>query len=187
MKDYVVLINEKNEVLGTAEKLTTHNSQTPLHRGFSVFLFNENKELLLQQRSAKKKTWPLVWSNSCCGHPQLNESNIDAAKRQLAFELGITDATLYMILPGYRYRFKRDGIVENELCPVIAGFTTQKPKINADEVKETAWILWKDFILNTKKNPQHYSEWCIEEAKLLSKNKRFAYLLQNATVKLPSK
>src|SRR5438067_12237108 len=98
MQEEVVLVNEQNEPVGTSEKLVTHNSQTPLHRGFSVFLFNTNGELLLQQRSSKKKTWPLVWSNSCCGHPQLNETSIDAAKRRLRHELGIKDTQLWVIL-----------------------------------------------------------------------------------------
>jgi len=65
----VVLVDEENNVLGTTDKSTVHTANTPLHRGFSAFIFNSKQEILLQQRSKYKKTWPLVWSNSCCGHP----------------------------------------------------------------------------------------------------------------------
>jgi isopentenyl-diphosphate Delta-isomerase len=176
VQDYVVLVNEQNEVLGTADKLETHNHQTPLHRGFSVFLFDAKGNLLLQQRSSKKKTWPLVWSNSCCGHPQLDETSIAAAKRRLVFELGITDAQLTVVLPDYRYQFEKDGIYENEFCPVMIGFTKQQPKINLDEVAAIKWIPWQDWLQEVENNPQTYSPWCVEETKLLKQivTKRFS-------------
>src|SRR5437868_15000164 len=127
MNDYVILVNEQNNPIGTMPKLEAHHAATPLHRGFSLFLFNTRGELLLQQRSKKKKTWPGVWSNSVCGHPMLDETPINAASRRLTFELGIHDATVTMMLPDYRYRFMKDGIVENECCPVMAGVTSGKP------------------------------------------------------------
>jgi isopentenyl-diphosphate delta-isomerase len=167
MQDYVVLVNEKNEVLKTANKLETHNGKTPLHRGFSVFLFDDKGNLLLQQRSSQKKTWPLVWSNSCCGHPQLDETSIDAAKRRLSFELGITDSQMTVVLPDYRYTFEKDGVVENEFCPVMIGFTKQQPKINSDEVAAVKWITWEDWLDELENNSQLYSPWCVEETKLL--------------------
>jgi isopentenyl-diphosphate delta-isomerase len=67
--ELVVLVDENNTVLGTMPKSEVHGAETPLHRAFSIFLFNAEKKLLLQQRSHVKKTWPLAWSNSCCGHP----------------------------------------------------------------------------------------------------------------------
>ena len=186
-QDYVVLVNEKNEPIGTSEKLVMHNSDTPLHKGFSVFLFNENSKLLLQQRSKKKKTWPLVWSNSVCGHPMLNETAINAAKRRLQFELGITNAQLSVMLPNYRYRFDKDGIVENEFCPVMVGFTDQEPTINPEEVEAVKWIAWSEWLNEIVNNPQRYSEWSVEETMLLNKNKQFHRFLQEATRKLASK
>src|SRR5262245_37566182 len=135
MKDYVVLVNSKNKSLGTMEKLTAHSDKTPLHRGFSLFLFNQKGELLLQQRSFKKKTWGGVWSNSVCGHPRLWEKPIAAARRRLLFELGIKNAEISIALPDYQYRVEKDGIVENEICPVMIGYTTEEPKINPKEVE----------------------------------------------------
>ena len=171
--DYVVLVNKQNKVLGTAFKLASHNQNTPLHRAFSLFLFNLKGELLLQQRSSRKKTWPLVWSNSCCGHPTLNESNINAAKRRLKFELGIDLKDFYEILPDFSYKAQRDGIVENEICPVIVAFTKIMPSINKDEVENVRWIKWNDFLMEIETKPGFYSIWSEQEAILLSKNKEF--------------
>lgn len=175
-QDYVVLVDKQNRVISTAPKLETHNENTPLHRGFSVFLFNSKGELLLQQRSHTKKTWPLVWSNSVCGHPMLNESNSEAAKRRLRFELGLDLNNIQEILPDFSYKAEMNGIVENELCPVIIAFTDIEPVINRNEVENVKWIKWNDFLNEIKTKPGTYSVWCEQEAKLLSKNERFLNL-----------
>jgi isopentenyl-diphosphate Delta-isomerase len=172
MKDYVVLVDDRNKPVGTMEKLAAHSSDTPLHRGFSLFLFNPQGELLLQQRAFHKKTWPGVWSNSVCGHPRLWERSITAARRRLSYELGITQAEISLALPDYRYRIEREGIVENELCPVMIGFTSQKPRPNPEEVAAVSWIPWNKWLKEIKKNPHGYSEWCVEETELLVKSNK---------------
>jgi len=180
----VVLVNEKNEVLGTMPKSEVHGQQTPLHRAFSCFLFYPDGSFLLQQRASSKKTWPLVWSNSCCGHPFLNEDNLTAAKRRLAFEIGITQLDFLEEIAPYRYCFVRDGVMENEICPIIVGFTSQQPSPNADEVEAVRFIQWSDFVEDTKKNPQHWSDWCVEETEILSKHPYFLEL-QKKYLSLP--
>ena len=172
----IVLVDKNNNVLGTAPKLETHNANTPLHRAFSLFLFNSKGELLLQQRSKSKKTWPLVWSNSVCGHPMLNESNKDAVIRRLDFEIGIKLKEVHEILPNFSYRAEMNGIVENELCPVFVAFSDAKPVPNADEIENIRWVKWQDFIKEIKEKPGTYSVWCEKEAKLLEKNKKFLSL-----------
>ncbi len=189
MSDVVVLVNGKNEPIGTAEKEAIHNSETPLHRGFSVFLFNTHGELFLQQRSGKKKTWPHTWSNSCCGHPMMDETSIIAAKRRLAFELGIIPTAIVVILPDYRYRVEKDGIVENEFCPVLVAVSDKEPEPNPDEVEKTKWISWENWLQEIKVNPATYSQWCIEESNLLANSPLFYEFLEthNAKRKLPNK
>ncbi len=172
----IVLVDENNRVLGTAHKLKTHNANTPLHRGFSVFLFDSKGNLLLQQRSKTKKTFPLVWSNSCCGHPGLNESNVDAAKRHLEHELGIKNADVLEIIPDYRYKVSMNNVFENEICPILICFTNQKPNANKDEVENLKWIPWKTFLREIKDKTKAYSLWSREEAWLLSKNEKFQKL-----------
>lgn len=180
--DHVVLVDNQNKVLGTAPKLETHNENTPLHRGFSVFLFNKKGDLLLQQRSHTKKTFPLIWSNSVCGHPMLNESNVDAAKRRLFYELGINDVEVFEIIYDYRYRVEMNGIWENEICPILVCFTDKKPVVNKDEIEDIRWIKWKDFLKEIEEKNKIYSLWSKEEAKLLATNEEFLQLYEKFTL-----
>ena len=167
----VVLVDENNNVLGTMLKADVHQENTPLHRAFSSFIFNRDKKLLLQQRSSKKKTWPLMWSNSCCGHPMLHENNIEAAKRRLRDELSLEVETIEEVAP-YRYQFTKDGVMENEICPILVGFTQNEPKINPDEVEAIQWVSWEEFLADITKNPEKYSPWCVEEARILDEDGR---------------
>lgn len=178
--DYVVLVDDNNKVLGTAPKLATHNANTPLHRAFSLFIFNSKGELLLQQRSKTKKTFPLVWSNSLCGHLMLNESSVQAAKRRMPFEIGIDNVEIFEIIPDYRYRVEMNGIWENEICPVLVGFTDKEPVINKDEVENLRWIKWPDFLKEIEEENE-YSLWSNEEAKLLATNDKFLQLYKKYT------
>ncbi len=179
MVEHVVLVDKDNTVLGTAPKATVHTDTTPLHRAFSLFLFNENNELLLQQRALSKKTWPGIWSNSCCGHPQLGEENADAVSRRVREELGIRipSEELECMLPDFWYRAELDGIVEHEICPVFVARFSAEPLINPDEVAATRWVSWDTFLDEIRTQPGRYSEWCEKEAVLLSESKEFTQWL----------
>lgn len=180
MKEHVVLVDEANNKLGLEDKYAVHTGDTALHRGFSMFIFNTKGELLLQQRSSKKITWPNVWSNSVCGHPADGETAEHAAQRRAKFELGI-DIDLdriKMILPNYRYRYEHKGVVENEICPVMVAIGDFDINPNPDEVGDTRWIKWEDF-LDEVSVPNKYSEWCAEEAKLLQESPVFQNLFNN--------
>lgn len=172
MEELVVLVDENNTVLGTAPKDTVHTTNTPLHRGFSLFLFNSKKELLLTKRSMHKKTFPEVWTNTCCGHPGPEESAIDAAKRRLKEELGVDERKLGGIkeVSPYRYRFAdANGIFENEICPILVAYADVDPKPDRNEVEEWKWVKWEKFLEDLNKNPNVYSPWCKEEARIITK------------------
>lgn len=167
MDELVVLVDELNTILGTKPKDEVHTTDTPLHRGFSLFLFNSKNELLLTKRSKHKKTFPGVWTNTACGHPLPEEEPVDAAKRRLKDELGIEEVDVKEIAP-YRYRFSdANGIVENEICPILVAHGDADPHPTAKEVDDWKWVEWKDFLEDIKKLPQQYSPWSIEEANLL--------------------
>jgi isopentenyl-diphosphate delta-isomerase len=176
-RELVVLVDELNSVLGTMPKAEVHGAITPLHRGFSCYVFlSKDRRVLVQQRSAKKRTWPLVWSNSCCGHPGPGESNIDAAKRRLKYELGLVPTLLEEVSP-YRYCFTKDGIMENEICPILVGIVDHEPVVNPNEVQAVRWLEWKAFLRVIELNLKDYSEWCAEQARILDKTPRFQELL----------
>lgn len=171
-EEHVVLVDDQNNVLGTAPKATVHTADTPLHRGFSAFLFNADGLLLLQQRSHKKKTWPLMWSNSVCGHPALDERNEDAARRRAQDELGLELASIKEVAP-YRYQATREGVMEHEICPILVGTVTHEPVPNPDEVEAVRWVAWEDFLADMRAHPETYSVWCREEAEILNRDRLY--------------
>ena len=168
LPELVILVDEQNHVVGALPKSAVHTNNTPLHRGFSLFLFNSKNQLLLQQRSHFKKTWPLIWSNSICGHPGVGESNVAAARRRLKHELGITQTKIKEIAP-YKYKFIQDGVMENEICPILVGHSDQTPQPNPNEVETIKWISWPNWLTEIKAHPHKYSPWCIEETHILTR------------------
>lgn len=175
-EEKVVLVDEADRVLGAVPKSGVHTLVTPLHRAFSIFIFNERGEVLIQQRSHKKKTWPLDFSTSCCGHPAPDETRVDAARRRVLFELGLELESVEMVAP-YRYRVTKDSVTENEVCPILLGVAKGEVKPNPDEVESFFWISWSDFIKETKEKPGKYSPWCAEEAEILQSNAELKKLL----------
>ena len=121
LEEKCILINDQDEVIGEATKRECHlNSNIKkgmLHRAFSVFLFSNNKELLLQQRSDAKITFPGRFTNTCCSHPlscpqELEENDFlgvrRAAQRKLHHELGIkaSEVLLANIIQNLKYKIK---------------------------------------------------------------------------------
>lgn len=180
-KEYVVLVDEQDNEVGTMPKAEVHTDDTPLHRAFSVFMFNSKGELLLQQRSHVKKTWPLIWSNSCCGHPMPNEGYISAVKRRVKYELGLELSKVWCVLPKFRYRAELYGVVENEFCPVFVAFTDEDPQPHSEEIEEIRWISWNEFTSTVATAEPPFSPWCIEETALLVKDEQFKKLFKEYT------
>lgn len=167
--EWVVLVDDEDRELGRALKAEVHHGATPLHRAFSVFLFDRAGRLLLQRRSAAKPTWPLAWSNSCCGHPGPEETTLAAARRRLRQELGVEPEQLWIALPGFRYRAEQGGVVENELCPVLVGRCGPAPLApDPAEVAELRWVPWEEFLADLERPQSSYSPWCREEARQLA-------------------
>ncbi len=178
-KEYVVLVDKHNKQVGVELKSRVHTTNTPLHRAFSLFIFNKTNQLLLQQRALSKQTWPGIWSNSVCGHPLPGESFVAAACRRAEYELGLKldKSEIIIMLPSYTYRYKHKGVVEHEFCPVFVARTNLLPQPNTDEVAATRWVDWQEW-LQTISHPNEFSEWCVEESTLLSTNVKFKVWLE---------
>ncbi len=110
----------------------------------------------------------------------LHEKTHAAAKRRLKFELGIRGVELHCLLPDFRYRAEKDGVVENEICPVFVGFTDVLPRPNPAEVAETRWVGWDEFLAMARDPESGISPWAVDEAELLEVNVEFQTLFAAA-------
>lgn len=139
--EQVVLVDDSGAAVGTAEKVSVHTAETPLHLAFSCHVYNDAGDVLVTRRALAKLTWPGVWTNSFCGHPAPGEDLEDAIVRRGLFELGITLRDIEVVLPDFRYRaVDASGIVENEVCPVFRAVTSDEVAPNPGEVAEFAWV-----------------------------------------------
>ncbi len=167
--EHVVLVDESGRAAGAADKQAVHTSSTPLHLAFSCYIFDEEGRLLLTQRATSKKTWPGVWTNSCCGHPQPGETIEHSVVRRVGDELRMELDDLTLMLPGFRYRAEMNGVVENELCPVFRALATGRPTPQAEEVSAVRWVSWEAFVQRATHRPTTLSPWSVEQGLLLDR------------------
>jgi isopentenyl-diphosphate Delta-isomerase len=140
--EQVVLIDQDGRPVGTADKRTVHGASTPRHLGFSCYGFDDAGRVLLTRRSRQKLTFPLMWTNTCCGHPAPGETVQDAVRRRLRHELGLAPVDLRLVLPDFAYRASYAGVEEHELCPVLVCRIEDAPRPRPDEVEEWEWWSW---------------------------------------------
>jgi isopentenyl-diphosphate Delta-isomerase len=137
--DSLILVDEADQGVGHLSKVLCHEGRGILHRAFSLLIFNAGGELLIQQRSASKRLWPLYWSNSCCSHPRSAETIESAIHRRLHEELGLRCPLHFLFKFQYQAQFDATG-AENELCSVFIGCSTDSVKIDTQEIHAWRWI-----------------------------------------------
>lgn len=156
-EEQVILVNTQDEQIGTMPKMEAHE-KAQLHRAFSVFIMNDNGETMLQQRAAHKYHSPLLWTNTCCSHQRVGETNIEAGQRRLQEEMGFTADLKELFSFIYKAPFD-NGLTEHELDHVMMGSYTGSPKINPEEVADFKWMKPKDIQKDIAENPEQYTVW----------------------------
>lgn len=156
-EEQVVLVDEKNKALGLMPKLEAHEKGI-LHRAFSVFIFNDRNQLMLQQRAAHKYHSPLLWTNTCCSHQREGESNLVAGKRRLFEEMGFSVELKEVFSFVYKAPFD-NGLIEHELDFVLLGYFNGEPNINKDEVEDWKWMSLEEVKKDIEQCPQLYTVW----------------------------
>ncbi|KVV15913.1 isopentenyl-diphosphate Delta-isomerase [Flavobacterium sp. TMP13] len=156
-EEKVILVNTNDEPIGLMPKLEAHEKAV-LHRAFSVFILNDKKEIMLQQRAAHKYHSPLLWTNTCCSHQREGESNIQAGTRRLDEEMGFTADLKELFHFIYKAPFD-NGLTEHELDHVMIGYCNEEPKINPEEVEAWKWMKIEDIKSDMVTNPQKYTIW----------------------------
>jgi isopentenyl-diphosphate delta-isomerase len=155
--DYVVLVDSKDQAVGTMEKLEAHRIGA-LHRAFSIFIFNEEGEMLLQKRALTKYHSPGLWTNACCSHPKPDELLIDAANRRLQEELNLVTELSEVFDFTYHATFD-NGLIEYEFDHVFFGQCSETPNFNTEEVMELKWIDWPSLLKWVAEEPDQFTPW----------------------------
>lgn len=156
-EELVILVNEQDEQVGVMGKMEAHEKAL-LHRAFSVFILNENNEVMLQQRASEKYHSPLLWTNTCCSHQRVGETNIEAGRRRLmeemGFEVELSDVFSFI----YKAPFD-NGLTEHEFDHVMIGYYDGEPTINLEEVESWKWMSIEGVKLDMEQHPEVYTEW----------------------------
>ena len=163
----LILVNDRDEQIGSMSKALAHDGDGVLHRAFSLFIFDDSGRLLLQRRSAAKRLWPLYWSNSCCSHPRDGETMEVATVRRLEQELGIRTRLEFVYKFTYRAEFDDAGS-ENEFCSVYLGRCDTKPRVNETEIAEWRFVSTAELEQEFIDRPDLFTPWFKLEWRRLS-------------------
>lgn len=157
MNDYVILVDENNNQIGIEEKILAHKKNL-LHRAFSIFIFNDSFEILLQKRAPNKYHSGNLWTNTCCSHPLENLSLVESAKKRLVEEMGIKANLNEVFSFIYQAEFG-NGLSEYEYDHVLFGISNNQPILNPDEAIDYKWIKISDLKAQIEKNPGNFTVW----------------------------
>ncbi len=154
----LILVDENDTETGFLSKAKCHDGAGQLHRAFSVFLFNDAGELLMQQRSSHKRLWPGYWSNTCCSHPRKGESMSIATQRRLHDELNIDTSLAFVYKFAYQANYDETGS-ENELCHVYLGKVEDDLLPNEHEIAAVRFISPTALLNEFETQPDSLTPW----------------------------
>ena len=157
--DQVILVDEHDEPIGTAEKLAAHRHDGQLHRAFSIFLFDERGRMLIQRRASEKYHFPSLWTNACCSHPRPGETVEIAARRRLWEELGVRTNLKLLFTFLYSARDPESGLVEREFDHVLAGRIRGESTPNPAEVSAVDLLEFDQLERSCAERPGEYTPW----------------------------
>ena len=156
--EMLIVVDENDNIIDYKSKIECHQGDGILHRAFSLFIFNDQGQLILQKRSDQKLLWPLYWSNSCCSHPRKGETLETATHRRLEQELGLDSDLIYLYTFQYQENFKQIGS-ENELCAVFIGKSNNPVEVNETEIAEWRYIDPDELTRKVADQPEDFTPW----------------------------
>lgn len=190
LAEQVILVDRADKKVGVASKKESHlitniAEKDLLHRAFSIFLFNAEGKLMLQQRSSEKITFPNVWTNTCCSHPLSREGEVEkkddlaekiegvktAVIRKLEQELGIPqsgkgsiprESLKFLTRIYYRSIVDDPKWGEHEIDYILIAKQDTEPNINPNEVKDIAYVTADELkarLANRETSGETFSPW----------------------------
>lgn len=155
--EQVILVDKDDCEIGVMEKMEAHK-QSVLHRAFSVFLFNPQGKMLLQQRALTKYHSAGLWTNTCCSHPRPGETLENAVSRRLIEEMGITTKVFKAFDFIYQAELP-DNLNEYEFDHVFIGNYDADVRPNHLEVANFVYQSIEEVEANLQSHPEKYTVW----------------------------
>ncbi len=157
--EMVTLVDRTGKPIGQLDKLAAHENGGKLHLAFSIFIFNDDHQLLLQKRAAGKYHFSNLWSNSCCGHPRPDEAIRTAAERRLREEFGFSTALQHHHTLIYQATDSASGLTEKELLHVFTGRYQGRPEPEAEEISDWRWQSLLELRQQLRTHPEAFTPW----------------------------
>ena len=172
-EEFVILVDENDNPIGTEEKVKCHLPNGKLHRAFTALLFDKDGRLVLTKRAKEKMLWPGDWDGTFASHPRESEGYVSSGERRMPEELGIVGSLDYLHKFEYHVPYKDVGS-ENEICGTLIGIIDDSAELKEieGEIDEIKYISSKELILELKSNPEIYCPWMLIALELLDKSDR---------------
>jgi len=174
-EEFLILVDENDNQIGTEEKVKCHLPNGKLHRAFTALLFDkEEGRLVLAKRAKEKMLWPGDWDGTFASHPRESETYVSSGERRMPEEVGISGKLEYLHKFEYHVPYKDVGS-ENEICGTLIGVidksTTELKEIEG-EIDEIKWITANELLSELKINPTGYCPWMLIALELLDKSRQ---------------
>jgi len=172
-EEFVILVDENDNPIGTEEKVKCHLPNGKLHRAFTTLIFDKDSRLVLTKRAKEKMLWPGDWDGTFASHPRESETYVSSGERRMPEELGIEGKLDYLHKFEYHVPFKDVGS-ENEICGTLIGIIDKSTELKEieGEIDEIRWISAKELLSELKINPQIFCPWMLIALELLDKSKQ---------------
>jgi isopentenyl-diphosphate delta-isomerase len=172
-EEFVILVDENDNPIGTEEKVKCHLPNGILHRAFTVLIFDKNGRLVLTKRAKEKMLWPNDWDGTVASHPRDSETYVSSGERRMPEELGIQCKLDYLFKFEYHVPYKDVGS-ENEICGTLIGIVEDSAQFRQieGEIDEIKWVSAKELLSELKTNPKNYCPWMIIALELLEKSEQ---------------
>jgi isopentenyl-diphosphate delta-isomerase len=169
--EFVILVDENDNPIGSEEKVKCHLPDGKLHRAFTALLFDQDGRLVLTRRAKEKMLWPNDWDGTFASHPRESETYVSSGERRMPEELGITGTLDYLHKFEYHVPYKDIGS-ENEICGTLVGVIDKSTELKEieGEIDEIKWISSKELLSELNTNPQNYCPWMLIALELLEKS-----------------
>ena len=170
-EEYVILVDENDNPIGSEEKVKCHLPNGKLHRAFTALLFDHDGRLVLTRRAKEKMLWPNDWDGTFASHPRESETYVSSGERRMPEELGIKSKLDYLHKFEYHVPYKDVGS-ENEICGTLIGVIDKSAELKKipGEIDEIKWISANELMHELEKNPQMYCPWMLIALELLDKS-----------------